>query len=587
MSETEQQYGYNVRQQVIDEKVERRRSHMVQKHALAAFAAVFVASGVLAGPSGSKQFKDYFINLPFSMPEMSEPQFPEHTVSIVEFGAVPDGYTLNTKAFADAIAACVQVGGGTVIVPPGTWLTGPIKLESNVKLHVERGALVQFSADIQDFPFIAGFDGKSKRYIITPPICAYRAKNIAITGEGIFDGAGEVWRYVKKDKLTDHQWRELVASGGVVSADGKEWWPSKEAMDGEEYLKALESSGKALTAADYAKSGEFLRPDLFHIVQCNGILLDGPTFENSPRFHVHPVQCENLIIRNVKVLTEWYAQNGDGIDLSACRNVVLYNSTLNVGDDGICLKPGSIAKRQAPGPSCQNVVIADCIVYHAHGGFVIGSESFGGLRNVSVRNCVFVGTDVGLRFKSSRGRGGLVEKVYVDGIQMRDIQTDAILFDMYYSGGAPDVEATKDIMMRKAEPVTDRTPQFQDFSIKNVICSGAKRAILINGLPEMPIKNILLDSVSVSAKGGVFLAEAEGIDLNRCRIVPQSGPVISAIDGRNITVDGGTYPTPADIFLRVLGEKSENIQLVGVDLKNARKVFEVGENAKSGAVLLK
>lgn len=567
--------------------MERTKRHMLREYAVVAFVVVFGVSGTVAGPSGPKRLKDYFINLPFPMPEMSEPQFPEHAVSIVEFGAVPDGHTLNTRAFADAIAACAKAGGGTVTVPPGTWLTGPVKLESNVNLHVERGALVQFSKNIEDFPFIGGFDGKSTRYIITPPIYAYRAKNIAITGDGIFDGAGEVWRYVKKDKLTDYEWKALIASGGVVSVDGKEWWPSKEAMGGQEYLKGLESSGRALTAADFAESREFLRPDLVHIVQCEGILLDGATFENSPKFHIHPVQCENLIIRNVKVLAPWYAQNADGIDLSSCRNVAVYNSTLDVGDDGICLKPGSIAKRQTPGPSCQNIVIADCIVYHAHGGFVIGSESSGGVHNVSVRNCVFIGTDVGLRFKSLRGKGGLVEKVYVDGVQMRSIETDAILFDMYYSGGAPDVEATKDITVGKAEPVTDRTPQFRDFSIKNIVCNGAKRAIVINGLPEMPVKNIVLDSVSVSAKGGVFLAGADGIQLNGCRIVPQSGPVISVIQGRNITIEGGTYPTPAEVFLRVLGEKSENIQLVGVDLKNARKAFELGENARPDAVLQK
>lgn len=555
--------------------------------AIVAFMLMGVTCTAESGISDSKELQHYLSNLPFPMPEMSEPRFPEHAVSIVEHGAVPDGHTLNTKAFADAIAACAKAGGGTVIVPPGTWVTGPIKLESNINLHVERGALVQFSRNIDDFPLIAGFDGKSRRYIVAPPIYAYRAKNIAITGDGIFDGAGEVWRYVKKDKLTASQWKALIASGGVVTQDGKEWWPSREAMGGEQYLRDIEKSGRTLTATDFAKTREFLRPDLLHPVQCNGFLLDGPTFQNSPRFHIHPVQCEDLIIRNVKVLTQWYAQNGDGIDLSSCRNVVVYNSTVDAGDDGICLKPGSIANSQTPGPSCQNIVIADCVVYHAHGGFVIGSESYGGARNVSVRNCVFVGTDVGLRFKSARGRGGLVEKVFIDGIQMRAIETDAILFDMYYSGGSPDVEATKDLRDRRAEPLTDRTPQFQDFSIKNIVCDGARRAMVINGLPEMPIKNIVLDSVSVSAKGGVVLADAEGIQLNGCRIVALSGPVISVLQGRSITVKGGTFPAVADVFLKVAGEKSENIHLLGIDLTNAKKAVELGENVKPDAVLRK
>ena len=563
-----------------------RATKGISSFALAVVA--FIASVICTadtGTSGSKDLQHYLANLPFSMPEMREPQFPEYTVSILGYGAVPDGHTLNTKPFADAIAACSKAGGGTVIVPPGTWVTGPIKLESNVNLHVEQGALVQFSRDIDDFPLIAGFDGNSKRYIVTPPICAYKARNIALTGDGIFDGAGEVWRYVKKEKLTESQWKDLTTSGGVVTPDGKEWWPSRAAMGGERYLRVIERSGRTLTAADFAQAREFLRPDLLHLVQCTGILLDGPTFENSPRYHVHPVQCENLIIRNVNILTPWYAQNGDGIDLSSCRNVVICSSTLDVGDDGICLKPGDIAESQVPGPSCQNIVIADCVVYHAHGGFVIGSESHGGARNVSVRNCVFVGTDVGLRFKSARGRGGVVEKIFIDGIQMRAIETDAILFDMYYAGGAPDVEATKDLTLRRAEPVTDKTPQFRDFSIKNVVCSGAKRAILVNGLPEMPIKNIVLDSVSVTAKRGVILADADGITLGSCKIAVQSGPVISVIDGRKITVNSGTFPARADVFLKVAGEKSENIQLVGIDLTNAKKDVELGKNVKSDAVI--
>jgi polygalacturonase len=552
-------------------------------------AAMFIFAGAICtaktDSSRPKDLQHYLSNLPFSMPEMREPQFPENTVSILDYGAVPDGRTLNTIAFADAIAACSKEGGGTVIVPPGTWLTGPIEIKSNINLHVERGALVQFSRDIEDFPLIAGFDGRSKRYLVTPPIYAYKARNIAITGDGIFDGGGEVWRYVKKEKLTDAQWKDLTASGGVVTPDGKEWWPSRAAMGGEQYLRDIERSGRALTAKDYARARAFLRPDLLHFVQCSGVLVDGPTFENSPRYHIHPVQCEDLIIRNLNVLTQWYAQNGDGIDLSSCRNAVVYNSTLDVGDDGICLKPGNVADGQAAGPSCQNIVIADCVVYHAHGGFVIGSESQGGARNVSVRNCVFVGTDVGLRFKSARGRGGLIEKIFIDGIQMREIATDAILFDMYYAGGAPDVEAAKDLSDRKGEPVTDRTPRYQDFSIKNVVCSGAKRAMLINGLPEMPVKNIVLENVSVTAKRGAILADAEGITLANCSIAVPSGPVISVIDGRNITVNGGAFPARVDVFLKVAGENSESIQLVGIDLTNAKKDVELGKDVKLDAVV--
>jgi len=556
--------------------------------ALIGCAAMSMAYTAAAQSTGvvEEEVKRVCADLPFTMPAIPAPQFPNRSVSIREFGAIPDGHTMNTKAFADAIQACATSGGGTVVVPPGTWLTGPIRIGSNINLHLERGALVQFSNRPEDFPLIAGFDGKSKRYIIMPPISAFRARNIAITGDGIFDGAGEAWRYVKKEKQTERQWKELVASGGVVSPGGKEWWPSKEAMNGEAYLRGLEKAGRTPTAEDYAKIRGYLRPDLVHLVQCTGILLDGPTFRNSPHFHVRPQQSENIIIRNIKISSPWYAQNGDGLDPSSCRNVVIYNISVDTGDDGICLKPGTIAKTQKPGPSCENIVIADCVVYHAHGGFVIGSESYGGVKNVSVRNCVFIETDIGLRFKSMRGNGGVVENVFIEGIQMRAIQNEAILFDMYYGSGAPEGKAEERPEDRKAEAVNDRTPRFRDITIRNIVCNGAKRAMLINGLPEMPVRDIVLDSVTVSAKEGALIADAEGITLNGCRIAVQSGPVLTVKQSRKILVNGGICPGTPEVFLRVDGVKSANIRLVGVNLAGARQVMALGAGVSSGAVVI-
>jgi polygalacturonase len=523
----------------------------------------------------------YTTGLPFSMPEVQVPVFPDRTVNIMEFGAVCDGQTMNTESINTAIQACAKAGGGTVVIPAGTWITGPIKLESNINLHTEKGTLVQFSRNINDFPFI---EISENRYRRAQLISAYRASNIAITGDGIFNGAGEVWRYVLKEDLTEHQWKVLIESGGVVSADGKEWWPSKESMGAEKFLKESMDAKKTLTKEEYESTKEYLRPNLVNIVQCHGVLIDGPTFENSPRYHIIPQQCENLIIRNVKVFSPVWGKNTDAIDPSACRNVVIYNCMIDVGDDGICLKPGTITADQKPGPACENIVIADCVVYHAHGGFVIGSESYGGARNVSVRNCVFIGTDVGLRFKSARGRGGMIEKIFIDGIQMREIVTDAILFDMYYSGGSPDVEARKDLTIRKIEPLTDRTPQFRDFYVKNIVCNGADRAIVINGLPELSIKNMVLNNVSINSKRGVYIADADGVQLDGCRIVPQSGNVFNIIQSRNVAIKGGTYPAPADLFLKVFGERSENIHLSGLDLKHVKKGIELEKNVKVDAV---
>jgi len=539
-----------------------------------------------AGPVDDK-VKKLCENLPFTMPEIHTPSFPEFSVKITEFGAKSDGRTLNTKPFADAIRACAKGGGGTVVVPPGTWLTGPISLESSVNLHLDRGAVIQFSRKIEDFPLIPGLDGKSKKYIVTPPISAYGASNIGITGEGIIDGAGEFWRYVKKEKLTERHWKDLVSSGGVVSPDGKEWWPSKEALEGEAYIKKIESSGKELTAADYAKAKEYLRPDLVRFVRCKGILLDGPTFQNSPRFHVHPVDCENLIVRNIKIFAEWYTQNGDGLDLSSCRNAVVYNVTASVGDDGICVKPGSSSMIQTGSPSCENIVIADCEVYRAHGGFVIGSESFGGARNIAVRNCVFVGTDVGLRFKSVRGRGGLVENVFIDGIQMRGIANEAILFDMFYGGGAPEDEAAKQMSEVKAEAVNDRTPRFRNFSIRNVVCNGARRALLIHGLPEMSVSNVTIEHAYIMAQKGALCRDADSISIADATLALDESPVVSLTQCRNITLTRLTYSGIAPVFLQADGARTAGVRIVDVDLSKASKGVELGKDVSADAVMTK
>jgi polygalacturonase len=530
------------------------------------------------------EIRQLYADVPFSMLAPRVPQFPNALYDVRTFGAVADGATLNTKAFTDAIHACSAGGGGTVFVPPGTWRVGPIELVSNVHLRLERGCLLQLSNRIEDFGMIPKPGEASGKFMVAPPIYANGARNIAITGSGIIDGAGERWRYVLHEKQTERQWNELVASGGVVSPNGKEWWPSRAAMEGKEYLARMEKENPSPSRADFERAKEYLRPDLVYLFRCEDIIIDGPTFRNSPRYHLHPVQSENIIIRNVIVQTDWFAMNGDGIDLSSCRNVVVYRSTLDVGDDGICLKPAAPGPQQTPGPSCAQIVIADCVVYHAHGGFVIGSESFGGVRNISVRNCVFINTDVGIRFKSLRGKGGTVERVYISNIQMRNIMTEAILLDMYYSGGAPEVESAKDRSVRTAMPLNDRTPRFRDISIRNVVCDGAARAVMINGLPEQPITGIHLDSVFMNSRQGVVIIDADSIDLNHCSITAVAGPIIGINEGRHVTVNGGIWTAPAGATVRIDGAGSSDIRLRGTGL--SPRAIDYGHGATPGAVAL-
>ncbi len=417
---------------------------------------VIFCFGVIGLSAQDKNEQYYVSNAPFKMPTVVVPTFTAKTFSIKDFGAVSDGQTLNTVAFAKAIDACSKAGGGRVVFPAGLWLTGPIQLQSNIDLHIERGALVQFTADHTQYPFIKAGGGSGT---LTPasPVYGYDLKNIAITGEGVLDGAGETWRPVKKMKTTDAQWRKLLTSG-VVSKDGTIWWPTKEAMDGEDYLKNLKNKTAKPTPEDYLPARDFLRPYMVYLVNCENVLLEGVTIRNSPKFVFYPNHCNNLTMRHVTIFNEWWAQNGDGIDISACKNVMIYKCTVSAGDDGICMK-SSASKNDQPGTfALENIVIAGCTVYHAHGGFVIGSNTDGGMHNIFVNDCNYIGTDIGIRVKSNAGRGGLVKDIFIKDIFMTDIVTDAISFDTYYE----DVPAGKTIDSVRTT-IRDKTPSSEIF----------------------------------------------------------------------------------------------------------------------------
>ncbi|HTR99042.1 MAG TPA: glycoside hydrolase family 28 protein, partial [Bacteroidota bacterium] len=474
-----------------------------------------------------------------------EPSFPGRSLSVTSYGAVGDGLVMNTEAFAGAIHACAAAGGGTVEVPRGLWLTGPIRMESNIRLHLRTGAVILFSRNVEDYPLIAGPDGTSRVYRCTACISGYRLENIAVTGEGMLNGQGEYWRHVRREKVSPLFWRKLAASGGAVSADSETWFPSRGAMGGEALAKRL-SRTKGATAADFMAAREFLRPVMLQFTDCRNVLIDGPAFVNSPSFHIQPVQCEGVMIRNVTVTAEAFAQNADGIDISSCRGVTVRNCTVDAGDDAICLKPGKPSIRQGPGPACQDILVSNCTVYHGHGGFVIGSETYGGVRGVVVRDCVFHGTDAGLRFKSAAGRGGLVEDVTVDGITMTSIGGEAILFDMLYAMGP----GTASAGVPAAGEGDTRMPEFRDVVLRHVTCRGAQVAVRMTGIPGRPLGGITLGEVSISAVAGLRASDVRGIALDTVSIRTASGPAMSFTRAEHVTITGSPAPDGKAEFLR-------------------------------------
>jgi polygalacturonase len=391
---------------------------------------------------------------------------------------------------------------------------------------------------------------------------------------------------VKKDKLTESNWKKLIASGGVLSDDKKTWYPSEKSLKG----SAMKTPGEITpdkTPEFYKEIKDFLRPNLLVFTNCKKVLLEGITFQNSPAWCIHPLMCEDLSIRNINVKNPWYAQNGDGIDVESCKNVLIENSIFDVGDDGICVKSGRDEAGRKRGMPTQNMIVRNCVVYHAHGGFVIGSEMSGGARNISVYECTFIGTDIGLRFKTTRGRGGIVENIYINNIAMKDIVGEAILFDMYYAAQDPVALAGEKREPPKVEtlPITEATPQFRNIYAKNIVCNGAAKAIFVRGLPEMNVRNVYLENMVLKTKEGLDCTEGSNIQLRNVQLLTDNtDPVMNIHNSKNIVLDKIGYKEGTELLLNISGEKSEKIILRNTDASKTKKKVEFNYGANGNAL---
>ena len=459
-------------------------------------------------------YGDYYTQLPVQMNQVSKPQIPERRVSIKDFGAVGDGATLCTEAFSRAIAQLTTQGGGHVDVPAGVWLTGPIQLESNIDLHLDRNAIIYFSPDkrlylCNDVQKKAWGNGRA-----LPCISAYKKQNVTITGSGIIDGNGQQWRPVKRSKVSDTEWKEFRSMGGIEQQDGQLWYPWQ-----------MKSGYPDI--ADTPEQQERMRNDLVRFLDCENVLFQGVTFQHAPRFHVHPCYCTNVIIDGITVRCPWNAQNGDAIDISDCHRVLIVNSMVDAGDDGLCMKSGKPRKSSAIS-GVKDVLIDNCTVFHAHGGFVLGSETASGVRRVVVRNCRFSGTDTGLRFKSGLDRGGKTEQLYIHDCVMTDIKDEAIIFQCDYVNRPAGSDANA--MPTFTEEQRHWAPNFQDIHISNITCRGAKTAISASGILGLDcVHDIdISNSTLIYRKNGMMIDENTAqLQLNNVTIEKEGAPTDS------------------------------------------------------------
>lgn len=425
--------------------------------------------------------------------KVTVPQFKRLEVLLSDCGAISGKLDIetgrhNARVINNKVKELSENGGGTIVIPKGIWASAPIRLLSDVSIRIESQGLLKFIKSKEDYPLIiTNYEGQPCIRTVSP-ITAENAVNVAITGMGMVDGSGDEWRPVKKFKVTDKQWEQLLKKSDNVfeTKETQIWMPTKSSFLGNEKNIQSDKDEALEEARDYY---DFYRPVMVSLRHCTNVLLSGVTFMNSPAWNIHPFFCENVTIDNIKVRNPYYAQNGDGIDVESCTNVHIHHSVFETGDDAICIKAGKNAiARTIDGP-CSNIYIHDCVVNEGHGGFVIGSEMSRGVKDILVENCTFIGTDVGVRMKSALGRGGVVENITIRNIDMVNIKGEAVILTMGYVLNL--LNRNETIAMDNEEDV----PYFRNIDMDGIVCTDCKEFVKIeplNGRPDT-IKDVVIN----------------------------------------------------------------------------------------------
>lgn len=463
---------------------------------------------------------------PFKMKTPERPTFPDRTVTVNKGSIGADGKI--TEAINGLIADISKRGGGTVKVPSGHWMSGRIVLKSNVNLHLEEGAVIEFSGSIDDYQ-PAVFTRHEGIEIMGAGafIYANKEKNIALTGKGTIMGPP-----------MSASMRTLPNGKSVVENDVPHDMPVKQRI------------------CDGYEGRTFYRPKSFSPINCKNVLVEGVTFERSVLWNVNPVYCENVIIRGITV-NSTDVPSGDGIDISSCKNVLIEYSTLNCGDDCFTLKAGRCEDGLRVNRPTENVVIRYCLAKEGHGGITCGSETAGGINNVYLHDCLFYGTRTGFRFKTRRNRGGTVAGITYENIRLVNVRgafTWDLLGSATYMGE----------LARRYPPldITPLTPTVKDITIRNFTVESADRLLTVNGIPEIPCSNILIENGDIRTNRIIrTMNDADGFTFRNLEIQATDNRM-TIDDSRNITFDNVTFHIPDNTLdIEIKGKKAGNITI--------------------------
>lgn len=509
---------------------------------LAVGAAALPAGDLLARDARAADAPQGVTAIP---PATSAASGAEFVFNVTAFGAVGDGKTLCTAAIQSAIDACSKIGGGAVIVPPGVFLTGPLFLKSHMVFEVGAGGTLLGSTNFSDYPAIAGRWEGLDRTIYASLLTGADLENVTIQGRGTLDGNGQVWW----DAF--HQTTALRMKMGLREREPEN------------------PPGSPLA---------WPRARMINLYRSRNIVIRDISIVNSPSWNIHPVDCENVLIDGVSIVNPKLSPNTDGIDPESCRNVRISNCYISTGDDCIVIKSGYKYIADHPFGVCENITITNCVFGFGHGGVAIGSETAGGVRNVTASNCVCDGTVRGLYIKSARGRGNIIEDIRATNWTMRNLEQEPVILTLAYMGSDPN----------KAMPVDATTPTIRNVYFSNVTAHTAKRAILIQGLAESPIQNVYFrDIVVESAATGAECSEAAGVTFDNVIVNADAGPSLAAnatrdleilrfrtnkanpgqpviqLNGvQNAVVESCSAAPGNDVLVEVAGTANDNIQLL-------------------------
>lgn len=490
--------------------------------------------GAQATPADIVPIKD----VPFDMPQPRLPVFPDFTVNLKDKGITEQ--TSVTDLVNRTIAEVSAKGGGTVVIPAGKWKSARIVLKSNVNLHLEEGAEIEFGGRAEDY-LPAVFTRHEGIEIMGPAAFIYAngENNIAITGKGIIYGPP-----------MDAEIRKRPNGASVVEKDIPWDMPIEQRI------------------YDGMEGRTFYRPKTISPINCTNVLIEGITMERSTLWNVVPIYCENVIIRGITV-NSTDVPSGDGIDIESCKNVLIEYCTLNCGDDCFTLKAGRAEDGLRVGKPTENVVIRYSLAQHGHGGVTCGSETAGVIKNLYVHDCVFDGTRTGIRFKTRRNRGGGSDGTYYERLRMINVGkafTWDLLGSAYYMG-----ELAARYPARK---VNRLTPDVKNIRISDFIVESADQFFTANGIPEIPFNNVVVENGEIKCKKLIgALNDAKGFTMRNLRIECQSNE-INILDGKDILVDRVHFQAPGEeVIVNIEGERSGNIVFEDINGKKGRITF--------------